>query len=268
MPSVYTFQAAIEAHDIADLREACIRGLSNAPDGMWQHFRNSATHYGIYAKGSEPIGYACVNEQGQLLQFYLTPAHYNQGPEVLETFIHVHDVKQGIVGTNNLIYFSMASHLAQQLSIHTYLFRDYTTAAVAEKPEELRKCTTEDLSAIVDFCHYSIGAPKAWLKNYVGGLIDKGEVFVLAAGETIIGTCEVRENVAMPTYVDIGMIVSPDYRKQGYGTYLLSLAKSIAIKQGKTPICSCEKGNIGSLKSIQNCGFISKYQLLLIDFAK
>lgn len=64
------------------------------------------------------------------------------------------------------------------------------------------------------------------------------------------------------------MIVSPDYRREGYGTYLLSRAKAIALEWGKIPICSCEKGNVGSLKSIHNSGFISMHQFLSITFNK
>ena len=94
----------------------------------------------------------------------------------------------------------------------------------------------------------------------------KGEIFSLEDGDEIIGTCEVRKSITAPEFADIGMVVSPAYRRKGYGTYLLNRAKTIALEWGKTPICSCEKDNIGSVKSIHNCGFVSKYQLLSIDF--
>jgi len=109
-------------------------------------------------------------------------------------------------------------------------------------------------------------APKEWLVGYIGGLIEKGEIFSLKDGNEIIGTCEVRKSITAPKYADIGMVVSPDYRRKGYGTYLLNKAKTLALEWGRTPICSCEKNNVGSIKSINNCGFVSMYQLLSIVF--
>ena len=102
--------------------------------------------------------------------------------------------------------------------------------------------------------------------DYIGGLIEKKEIFSHEIGDTIIGTCEVRKSTTSPKFADIGMAVSPDFRRKGYGTYLLNKAKTIALEWGKAPICSCEKDNIGSYKSISNCGFVSTYQLLAIVF--
>jgi predicted acetyltransferase len=76
----------------------------------------------------------------------------------------------------------------------------------------------------------------------------------------------VRNSDTDDSIADIGMIVSPLYRKSGYGTFLLGKAKEIAIRIGKTPICSCEKDNLGSLKSIQKNGFRSIHQLLSVEF--
>jgi predicted acetyltransferase len=111
-----------------------------------------------------------------------------------------------------------------------------------------------------------MGAPKGWLQGYLGGLVEKGEVFFLEQGDNIVGTCEVRKSTSAPAFADIGMAVSPDFRRQGYGTYMLNKAKAIAVEWGRHPICSCEKENVGSFKSISNCGFASKFQLLSITF--
>lgn len=62
------------------------------------------------------------------------------------------------------------------------------------------------------------------------------------------------------------MVVSPAHRKKGLGTFLLGNAKEKAIKWNREPICSCEKDNIGSLKSIENNGFRSIHQMLMLEF--
>ena len=102
---------------------------------------------------------------------------------------------------------------------------------------------------MITFYHKTIDAPLDWLEGYLGDLLRKGEVFYWEEKGEIIGACEVRKSVTHPEIADIGMLVSPSHRKQGYGSFLLHQAKTKALEWGKKPICSCEKDNIGSLKS-------------------
>jgi len=47
------------------------------------------------------------------------------------------------------------------------------------------------------------------------------------------------------------------------------MAQQLSIKSnlsGRTPICSCEAGNIGSLKAIHKNGFRSIHQMLKLSF--
>ena len=154
----------------------------------------------------------------------------------------------------------------KELNVNTHLFINSYEVNIEEKEGILNACQTDDIERVVKFYHYSMGGPKEWLTGYIGGLIEKQEVFSLENGDKFIGACEVRESQTASDFADIGMVVSPDYRRMGYGTYLLNRAKIVAIENGKTPICSCEKDNVGSLKSIQNCGSVSMFQLLSVSF--
>ena len=266
MKRKYTFREVTNVDELTDLKNEWLNSLTSPQDGMWAFFRNNATNNWGIECDNEMIGYASIGEGNQLLQFYVSPKHLSGGVVVFKAFIEKVNIKTGIIGTNNLSYLSIALNFVEELDVNTYLFRDNYEVSIVEKEGILQICQDEDLERIVNFCHYSIGAPKEWLVGYIGGLIKKREIFFLEDGDKIIGTCEVRKSVITPKFADIGMVVSPDYRRQGYGTYLLHKAKKIAIEWGKTPICSCEKDNVGSVKSIHNCGFVSRYQLLTISF--
>lgn len=266
MQKAYRFSTLSSNDHLLPLKKECLAQLSSPPDGMWEAFRNGATHIEIL-EAEQLIGFACIDDQKQLIQFYLRPQYLGQGSTIFQQFISEFDLKKGIVGTNNPLFLSIVLAFTQQLAIHTYLFRDHYEAKPPKKGGNLKKARLEDLQKIVDFCHFSLGAPKEWLTAYFNELIGKGEVFFLEERDKIIGTCEVRRNASAPECADIGMIVSPDFRRQAYGTFLLNEAKSIALDWGKKPICSCEKENTGSIKAIHHCGFISKYQLLSITFS-
>lgn len=265
IPTNYHFKKVTDSQALTKLKHKWRESLPRPQDGMWESFRESAVHWGI-SVANEMIGYACVDQEDQLLQFYILQEYLSDGEAIFKLFLDKVKVKHGMVGTNNLTYLSLAMNFVKKVEVDTFLFSKAIDVTLAEKEGTLRKCEAEDSTRVIDFYHHSIGAPKAWLTGYVGGLIEKGEIFVLEKEDEIIGTCEVRISETAPAYADIGMAVSPDYRRKGYGTYLLYQAKEIAQEWGKIPICSCEKENEGSAKSIQNCGFRSQYQLLKIIF--
>lgn len=265
MKKNYSFQLVKNIDSLNDIKKEWINSLTAAQDGMWESFRNSAVNWSILY-GNDIIGYAAIGDEKQLIQFYVSPKHLSEGEAIFTAFIHQMKIKTAIVGTNNLTFLSVALNFVKEINVNTYLFRSNYEVNISEKEGMLKVCKEKDLERTVHFCHYSMGAPKAWLNGYIGGLIERGELFSFEDQQTIIGTCEVRKSTTAPAYADIGMVISPDYRRRGYGTYLLHRAKKIALEWGKIPICSCEKTNIGSVKSIQHCGFISVHQLLAITF--
>lgn len=246
------------------LKEAWRNTLTAPQDGMWESFMDSADLWTLKINDSK-IGYACVNQQEQLIQFFVTPAWRHKGTAIFETFIRQHSIKKAMVGTNNPVFLFNALHFQASVVINTYFFTEHLEAPNAQKEGVLKEADTKSLNGVVEFCHLSIGAPKEWLNLYLTNLINRRELFILRNEKDIIGTCEVRKSDSNPKVADIGMIVSPYYRKQGYGTYLLGMAKKIAIENGKVPICSCEKTNVGSLKSIHRNGFRSLHSLLEVE---
>ena len=239
--------------------------LTSPQDGMWESFRNNAVHWEVSING-KLAGYACIHNNDVLIQYFVVQEFQAISNSIFHRFILEKNIKDSIVGTNNPGFLSAALHFQKEIKLHTYLFREVIPAIVSEKAGTLTLCEIKDLDSIVTFCHLSVGAPVEWLNGYISDLISKREVYVLKEKSKIIGTCEVRNSISHPEYADIGMIVSPEHRRKGYGTYLLSKASEIAFDQGRKPICSCEVDNMGSFKSISNSGFISQYQLLAMKF--
>ena len=261
----HSFIQVKDVDELAELKTEWLQSLTSPQDGMWEFFRNSGIHWSIYVD-TKMIGYASIGEENQLLQFYITPKCQERAKVIFRDFIDRMNIKNGLVGTNNLNFLSTAINFVKELNVHTCLFRDSYGVNIEAKGGVLRECQVSDLEKIVNFCHYSMGAPKDWLQGYIGELVNNKEIYFFEKEGAIIGTCEVRKSNSAKGFADIGMVVSPDFRLQGYGTYLLNRARPIALEGGNIPICSCEKDNIGSLKSIHNCGFTSNYQLLMIKF--
>ena len=266
MKKALTFSQIQDSKLIQALKQAWLKSLTAPQDGMWESFTDQAKHW-LIQLNQETVGYTCVNEENTLLQFYLQPQFLNEGAAIFKTFIQQQKITQAIIGTNNPICLSLILHLNQSVQVHTYLFKDFSASAPTTNQDiAVVMAKSKDLLKLIAFCNYSVGAPEQWLKVYLGDLIEKGEIFILEDAGEVVGTCEVRKSASNPDVADLGIIVSPDHRKKGLGTLLLGKAKEIALQWKKSPICSCEKDNLGSLKAIQNNGFRSIHQMLLVEF--
>ncbi len=260
------FESVNELSILEPLKTQWRKTLTAPQDGMWEVLTNYATHWSIKIE-SKMIGYACVDGEDQLLQFFVQPEWIKEGPTLFKQFIQQENIHKALIGTNNPFCLSLAMHWQKSVVIHTYLFADFLKVAVTEKEGNPRAADSNDLENLIEFCHQSMGGPKDWLNSYLGNLISRGELFVLENGGETLGTCEVRKSESQPGIADLGVIVSPKHRRKGLGTYLLGKAKEIALQWNRAPICSCEKDNIGSLTMIQNNGFRSMHQMLLFKFS-
>ena len=188
----YSFKKVTTVDELTNLKSEWLSSLTSPQDGMWEAFRNSAMNWRIVCD-TAMIGYASVDEGNRLLQFYISPMYLSRGELIFKDFIDKMDIKTGIVGTNNPVYLSIALNFVKELNVNTYLFRDINEVNIQEKEGILKECQDRDIEGIVNFCQYSMGAPKDWLVGYIEGLIEKGEIFSLENGGKIIGTCEVRK---------------------------------------------------------------------------
>ncbi len=264
------FKNTSSPNDLDSLKEEWRKTLTAPQDGMWESFMNNALQW-VVTLEEERIGYTCVDQEGRLIQFFVLPQWVHEATNIFEKFIQQEGIQTAMVGTNNPVFLSTSLHFQQSITVDSYFFTEFINTKISEKKGVLKAAIPQNLQAVVEFCHLSIGAPKEWLEGYVQNLIERKEIFIFRNEKDIIGTCEVRKSPygqvdSNPVVADIGMIVSPFYRKQGYGTFLLGKAKEIAIQDGSRPICSCEKDNVGSLRAIQGNGFRSVHRLLAVEF--
>jgi GNAT superfamily N-acetyltransferase len=238
--------------------------LTRPEDGMWHSFREIAQPWGIWEDDCL-IGYGIVNSEFCLIQFFVLPDYLMDGTFIFKKFIKKAKVSSILVGTNNPVFLSISSPFFKSPDIHTYLFDFYKEVNPPLLPGKFQKARISDLDALIIFCQESTGGPESWLRTYLEGLIQREEINFFEQDGRIVGTSEVRNNPAFPNYADLGMIVHPDFRQKGYGTFLLSHGKAEADKKGLKSICSCDAKNKASFQTIYKSGFVSIHSLLFSE---
>ncbi len=258
------FEVIDNKETISSLEKEWRNSLTFPLDDYWEYQLECCIHWALKLEGNI-IGYACLTEKNTLYQFYITPKYLMHGTEILEEFIKQREIKKALIGTNNPICFSLIMHFQKSMEIYGYTFKDMEEANLEEKEGEFRVAETKDLERLVSFSHEILGAPEDWFRDYIGNWINREEFFVLEKQDEIIGTLEIRTTDLYTQIACLGIVVSPKYRRQGYGSYLLSKGKSISKSRNIEPICACTEDNIPSRKAIEKSGFRKWFLDLLIE---
>lgn len=251
--------------DVSELRVDYLNSLVGPIDGMWATFVAMADQY-VIISGEEKVGYCSINEEQKILQFFAKHDHDSIYASVLKEL----DVKGAVVATSEFQHLSLAMDHQVSVSVNAFQYQcdDDVELKNANFPEGMifRQVTIDELQTAVDFAVVAIGAPVGWLQGYYGERIKLKELIGLWSGGELIATGECRPSAEQRPYADLGMVVSPEYRRKGLATAILREMLHDCRERGLKPICSTESENIGARKAITNAGFTSKLRILDVSF--
>ena len=257
------------ADDVAALREAHMASLAAPLDGMWEAFAAAAAHYAIHSE-TERLGYFCVNEEGQVLQFHLAPTSCTDAPSVFSEVVAHDDVRGAIVSTAEPVFLGLCLDHLKRTQVHTVLYEDHVRGEVAPPTLgelQLDVVEADELEAVADFERGCLDwDPGDWLAGYLKNLVARGELYAFRSGEELVAIGEVRKSDTQKPYADLGVMVARRHRGTGIASYVLWRLKDLCYDRSWKPICSTGVENIGAQRAIARVGFISRYRLLEIAF--
>ena len=263
------FEKISDRNTISDLEKEWRNSLTFPNDDYWEAMLDSCKYWVIKQSNKESdemIGFAFVSDNNVLLQYFVSAQWLDKGLLILEKFIKEKEIKKAWLGTNNPIFQSQAMHFQKSVEVTSYLFADMVDVSLEEKDGNFRMAESKDLEQLVDFSHRVLDAPKDWLTNYIDNWINREEFFLLEKDGKIIGTSEARTTPINGDVASLGIVVCPEHRNQGIGSYLMGKAKTIAKSRNQQAICSCAKDNTSSLKAIERNGFRILHLGLRINF--
>jgi GNAT superfamily N-acetyltransferase len=254
------------------LKELYIRETTAPLDGMWLFgFLPMADHYGFF-DGEICVGFACVNQEHKLLQFFLRRSHQHHAGELFASLLRGDGggrapVQGAFVSTAEPHYLSLCLDHFGTFKVNARMYqREAPSPALAPQgllegsPERWQLVAIEasELAEVVAFAVESTGAPEAWLAGYYTNLIGRGELFGVREGEPLVALGESRGNDRVQVEcVDLGVIVCPSARGRGLATHVLRRLAAANDARGLRSICSTESGNIAAQRAITRAGFFA-----------
>ncbi|WED29703.1 GNAT family N-acetyltransferase [Vibrio sp. DW001] len=259
--------------EIRELRAAYFEQTKAPLDGMWHFgFAPMSNHFGFY-EDKALVGYCCVNEDGYLLQFYLSPVAKVQATELFtliaqQNSVDIGEVVGAFVSTAETDYLSLCLDNSSSFTVNALMYCQNTTSKVDQtKWLEMKMANQEQLKSFVEFAIEAIGAPEQWLSGYYDNLIKRQELWGYWIDEKLVasGECRLFDEYQVD-FADMGMIVAKSERGKGIATRVLRFLKNRAAEQGLKVMCSTECGNTGAQKAIMRAGLTSSNRIVQFEF--
>jgi len=257
---------------IGSLKNEYYRSLLAPMDGMWDTgFTNPAPHWEILVE-EQQAGYFVLSKEGALLQFYVTPGFHNVAKTLLDQVIDQHGPRKFVVSTIDPAFLVLCLDIQNEITVHTLLYETSKPMEPSHKNAasiSFRLVAENELSRVVALQERCLGFERGsqpWLEGYSENLMARAELSVLAQGDDWIGFGEERTSETQHGVVDLGMMVHPDYRGQGWATYILKTLACRVVSRGGTAICSTTTDNPASQISIIRSGFRATHRIMDIAF--
>jgi GNAT superfamily N-acetyltransferase len=253
---------------VGELRESYFGSIAGPPEAYIEELIScDGAYHTLHWQDSE-IGYVCVGggNRDTLLQFHVGSQYLRHAETAFSHLLLGEGLfSQALVLTRDHLAVSLCMALNTRLAVECYVFEEgpvIPRSAPHLTNTVLRGANAADIPAIRaavgdfhDFLHYTLEASVAAQDIYV--LLSDGVVL----GTGVIGAKEFR-----PPYVDIGMCVAEQHRRQGIGTQILVKLREECQARGWIAAASCQYENIASKKTLESAGMVTKERVLRVSF--
>lgn len=253
-----------------DLRKDYLSEISKPIDDYWEiGIVETSEFYVISDECESAIGYVVINSNEVIVQFYLIDDFKIHGNLLLKFVINELSIKKIWLPTYYKYSFMLACDITNVHKVTDYIFRlsnfvDRNDIAYPIITNTLAEKT--DLELLVDFYDKNIpDSNREWLYNYCSKWIDNDGIFLFYANDNLIGAGEIRHEDFADEFAFLGIAVAEEYRRQGFGTYITSKMRDIALDRKLHPICSVDLKNEPSLKMVQSSGFFQYDRIIIFD---
>lgn len=260
---MYTI-ASTNIDELKEMRNNYYCNLIAPMDDFWEEgMLPSCQFYSI--KENDIIGFFSLDQENVLNQFFLNDT--SKYIEVLKIIILKKEVKRAYVSSYDPLLLEAVKKLSIKKIENTLLYMQNKLVSPIKPFEDIENSIAqdEDLERAVEYSN-KVGIGGEWIIGYYQKIMRNNGLIIFTINNDIIGTGEIRPSISSKEYANIGVTVSPYFRRKGIATYIINTIREIANKEGYTTICSTTIGNIGSQKTLNKSGFKAYHKIFEFQF--
>ncbi|BCY19217.1 hypothetical protein hrd7_30660 [Leptolinea sp. HRD-7] len=204
-------------------------------------------------------GYFVLSPDNVLLEYYIFPEWINQMDEIFGFILKEVGIKKALCKTfdSDLLFCCLAFH--KKTSTIGFMFRDFKAKSSNVTPSgiNVRRAEMNDEDQII-----AVNEEVFDHDEEVGQYIRAQQIFLFEKANSLVGF-----GIFSPVFqgrkeYDIGMLITPPFRHQGYGTFIINYLVNYCRQNGWIPNAGCAVENIASRKCLEKAGFVTHHRLL------
>jgi GNAT superfamily N-acetyltransferase len=218
----------------------------------------------FFIKDGKRIGYILFGEDNVIHEFFLETEYVPRAPEIFKMVLEELPVEKAICQSWDHLFMSMCLlHFEKKKGVgHIFRDRIEPRKPIPEFDLKERKATLDDIELLTKY------RDEIFDDNEVDQIpywIEKGGCIIYEDDDgNFIGYGMINRTIEGRDSFDIGMYVNPEYRKKGYGTWIINRLANTCIQNGWRPTAGCALKNTYSKKTLERAGFVSKH--LIVEF--
>lgn len=221
----------------------------------------SVSEYFIFQVDNNVAGYAIRNNNGVLIEFYLSEEYIPESDKFFRQVLKDLKIREIYCKSFDSLLLSNCLLSSLSYSLLGVLYRDYSGARIKRDSEI--KIEKADYSSI-SFLQSQDDSIKELFgtEEQLADFIQNENVFMFYKKEDFVGCGMVLRTNLNWDYCDLGVWVEPSKRGNSIGSQIILNLREFAISEDLVPSCGCAIDNIASQKTIEKSGFVSKYKLI------
>lgn len=258
---MYIFQST-DIQQLSELRQQYLNALYESQELFLELMVPASEKYIIQLDG-EDIGYFMKLNDNYLIEFYLKDKYLPKCSEIFHEIVKKQYLTGAYCKSFDSVLLKVCCHLHKSMKIVGVLYRNIIDKEIVplNAIDEVRIATMSDFKAIAGLKEGVFDT-----EEEIEITIKKRAIFIFKNKGDLIGYGIFQPAVDGQKSYDIGMAVAPNFRRKGYGTFILNYLKNHCIKNGWQPTCGCAVDNIASQKTIEKTGFVSRHNMLAFAF--
>jgi GNAT superfamily N-acetyltransferase len=242
------------------LRESYLSSLPEFQE-LFLELMISDAHCYLIKNENTVQGYAIMNSDGVLIEFYVKDLYVPVSHEVFNQLIKELAIHEVYCKSFDSLLLNACMQSSLPYSLVGVLYRDYSEPQIQNDPDILmRICGLASVNLLLnqDESIKELFETEQQLRSF----IEHEHVFEFYKNDNLIGCGMVIRTKAEWDFCDLGVWVHPQRRGNGMGAQIILQLRAFALQNQLSPSCGCGIENIASQKTIEKSGFVSKHKLI------
>jgi GNAT superfamily N-acetyltransferase len=216
------------------------------------HDRGGCLEWHLLRHDGEIAGYGAVwigpywMEKESVFEFYVLPDHRTAMFPLFEEFLVATKPPRIYAQTNDPFLGVLIYDYVEKTTVGHILFEDRKLTTYSHDGIAFRRVQAKDKDLIFEHKVEPVGD---WLLDFEG---------------LIVATGGIGFHYNRP-YGDLFMEVHPDFRRRGFGGFLVQELKAACYRAGSVPAARCRPANVASRRTLERAGFAPCARLIWGD---